>query len=135
MLPHRFPHRVRFRRDPFRAADVADSGTHRLGLRQAVERDPARASLATSPPRLLRLVIITSGPGAPGSSGRTCAASAALSRMIGIRRPSSSDRYVVAGASGSGGICSIGTFRDRNGFAPTRRNAKVTAAAATPWSS
>ena len=50
-------------------------------------------SAATRPGSWLRLVTRTRQPGAPGSSGRTCSASRALSSTTSIRRPASRLRY------------------------------------------
>ena len=59
----------------------------------------ARPSVAARPGSRARLVTSTRHDGLPGSSGRTCAASSALSRMTSIRLPASTLRYSAACAS------------------------------------
>jgi len=61
---------------------------------------PAAASAVSG----LRLVSTTTQPGLPGSGGRTCAASRALSRTTRIFRPASRLRYSAARASRPAGM-------------------------------
>ena len=63
-------------------------------------------SVAASPGSRARLVTSTRQDGLPGSSGRTWAASRALSRMTSTRLPASTLRYSAACASTLSGICS-----------------------------
>ena len=93
-----------------RSATAAGSAASRCGpSRQAsswaasasVNRPSATGcapSAATRPVSRLRLVIRTRLPFPPGSSGRTCSASRALSRTMSIRRPASRLRYRPARA-------------------------------------
>src|SRR5215470_8301972 len=57
----------------------------------------------------LRLVTTTTHPSEPGSNGRTCAASRALSNTTNTRRPATMLRYKLTCASTASGIRSAGT--------------------------
>ena len=85
-----------------RAGGQQLAAPRRRASRSSVER--VRAVGATRPVSWLRLVTTTRQPGEPGSSGRTCSASRALSSTISIRRPASWLRYSAACASRSAGI-------------------------------
>ncbi len=65
-------------------------------------------SVAARPASWRRLVTTTMHGELPGSSGRTCASSLALSRMISTWRPASRLRYRAACASGLAGMRSAG---------------------------
>ena len=66
-------------------------------------------SVATSGVSWLRLVTMARHPGEPGSSGRTCPASRALSSTTSTRLPASRLRYSPTWAGRPAGICSAGT--------------------------
>ena len=98
-----------------RTPSSAPSGPSRSG------RAP---SAAASPASDDRLVTTTRHPALPGSSGRTCAASRALSSTISTRRPASTLRYNPHRACASAGICPAGT-------PSATRNHPVTSSAVT----
>ena len=58
-------------------------------------------------------MITTAHPEVPGSSGRTCSASWALSNTTSIRLPASMLRYLAARSSVSAGMSCPGTPRAR----------------------
>ncbi len=68
---------------------------------------PARPVIRT------RDVTSAAQPAVPGSSGRTCAASRALSSSTSTRRPSSTERYSAARSSRESGIAESGVPRAR----------------------
>ena len=92
-------HRVQLGRHPV-GAEAADQQVAGLGRLSRSSPRGCAPSVATRPRSWLRLVTRTTQHGAPGSSGRTWAASRAFSRTMSIRRVATMLRRTRSGRRG-----------------------------------
>ena len=114
------PRPPRARRPPARRSAPAAAPTASAGGSRS--RSSRRApSLATSPASASRLVTTATQAGVPGSSGRTCSASLALSSTTSIRRPASRLRYRGGALVASRPGCPARPRPARAGTRPARR--------------